>query len=187
MTVSTLGYTTVLALFIGRHDWNSLVPGSGHAAIPDSTECSRSSRRTPASFHVDQSSTGRWRHTSGNWTLRQQAHSCSTYLSRVYEVLQQNSSSVYNGKRASSPHVAQWRLWKFSNGKRGKGRRQNGDLRSGSRLELADVVLKRRCKLLSCFTIIFAVFLHDFASADCLPNFVQAEPLTAKLWRHIDF
>jgi len=58
MTVSTLGYTTV-ALFIRRHDWNSLVPGSGHAAIPDSTGCSRSSRRTPASFHVDQSSTGR--------------------------------------------------------------------------------------------------------------------------------
>jgi len=30
---------------------------------------------------------------------------------------------------------------------------------------LADVVLKSRCKLLSFFTIIFAVFLRDLASA----------------------
>jgi len=30
--------------------------------------------------------------------------------------------------------------------------------------ELANVVLKRRCKLLSFFIVIFAVFLHDLAS-----------------------
>ena len=35
-------------------------------------------------------------------------------------------------------------------------------------LRVAEVVLKRRFKLLSFFTIIFAVFLHDFALYDAL-------------------
>jgi len=50
--------------------------------------------------------------------------------------------------------------------------------------ELANVVLKRRYKLLSfhnnlcCFSIWFSI---------CLPIYIRTGALTATLWRHIDF